>query len=92
MIGYKNFTQEVGIDYEDTFTPVMKFTSTRLLLVIVACLDLKLHQMDVKTAFLNEDLNKEIYMEQPVGIVVKCQEKKVCKSKRSIYGLNQSSR
>jgi len=88
----KGFTQEVGIDYEETFSPVVKFTSIRLLLAIVARLDLELHQMDVKTAFLNGELNEEIYIEQPVGFVVKGQEKKVCKLKRSIYGLKQSSR
>ena len=88
----KGFTQEVGIDYEETFSSVVKFTSIRLLLAIVACLDLELHQIDVKTTFLNGELNKEIYMEQSVGFVVKGQEKKVCKLKRSIYGLKQYSR
>ena len=55
-------------------------------------LNLELHQMDVKTAFLNGDLDEEIYMEQPVGFIVKGQERKVCKLQRSIYGLKQSSR
>ena len=81
----KDFTQEAG-------TPVVIFTSIRLLLDIIARLDLELHQMDVKTAFFNGELNEEIYMEQPVGFVVKGQEKKVCKLKRLIYGLKQSSK
>ena len=81
----KDFTQEAR-------TPVVIFTSIRLLLTIIARLDLELHQMDVKTAFLNGELNEDIYMEQPIGFVVKGQEKKVCKLKRLIYGLKQSSR
>ena len=88
----KGCTQEVGIDYEEFFSPVVNLTSIQLLLAIVARLDLELHQIDVKTTFLNGELNKEIYMEQSVGFIVKGQEKKVCKLKRSIYGLKQYSR
>ena len=88
----KGFTQEVGIDYEKTFSLVVNFTSIRLLLAIVSYLDLELHQMDVNTTFINEELNEEVYMEQPVDFLVKGQEKKVCKFKRSINGLKQYSR
>jgi hypothetical protein len=62
-------------------------TSIRLILVIVAHMNLELYQMDVRTAFLNGELNEEIYMDQPLGFETKGQERKVCKLKRSIYGL-----
>ena len=55
-------------------------------------MDLELYQMDVRTAFLNEELNEKIYMDQPLGFETKRQERKVCKHKRSIYGLKQDSR
>ena len=64
----KGYTQRERIDYEKTFSPLVIFVSIRLILAIVAHLDLELFQMDVKTAFLNEELDKEIYMDQPIDM------------------------
>jgi len=88
----KGFTQIKGIDYEEIFSPVVRFASICLLLTLVAHLNLELFQIDIKTVFLNGNLEKEIYMDQPIGFVSKGQEDKVCRLKRSIYGLKQSSR
>ncbi|KAL0373354.1 UNVERIFIED_CONTAM: Retrovirus-related Pol polyprotein from transposon TNT 1-94, partial [Sesamum radiatum] len=86
------YTQREGIDYEETFSPVVRFASVRLILAIVAHLDLELFQMDVKKAFLNGELDEEIYMDQPEGFQEMGQKRKVYRLKRSIYGLKQSSR
>ncbi|KAM2609223.1 hypothetical protein TB1_037465 [Malus domestica] len=59
---------------------------------LAAYFDLELHQMDVKTAFLNGDLQEDIYMKQPVGFVERGKENLVCKLNKSIYGLKQASR
>jgi len=71
---------------------MVRFASIRLLLAMVSHLDLELFQMNVKTAFFNGSLEEEIYMDQPIGFVSKGQEDKVCRSKRSIYSLKQSSK
>ena len=88
----EGYAQKEGIDYEETFSPVVRFASVRLILAIVAKMELELYQMDVKTAFLNGELDEEIYMDQPLGFESKGEERKVCKLKRSIYGLKQASR
>ena len=88
----KGFTQKEGIDYKDTFSPVSKKDSLRIIMALVAYFNLELHQMDVKTAFLNGNLDEDIYMEQPEGFAKKGNEHLVCKLKKSIYCLKQASR
>uniref|UniRef100_A0AAV1TYA3 Reverse transcriptase Ty1/copia-type domain-containing protein n=1 Tax=Peronospora matthiolae TaxID=2874970 RepID=A0AAV1TYA3_9STRA len=88
----KGFSQKFGVDYEETFAPVAKFTSIRVVLSMAAKYGLMLHQMDVKTAFLNGSLNEDIYMDQPDGYLEATQPDYVCKLKRSLYGLKQSPR
>nr|CAN64686.1 hypothetical protein VITISV_013732 [Vitis vinifera] len=88
----KGFTQKEGIDYTETFSPVSKKDSLRIILALVAHFDLELQQMDMKTAFLNGELEEEVYMKQPEGFSSSDGEQLVCKLKKSIYGLKQASR
>ena len=88
----KGFTQREGVDYEATFSPVSSKDSFRVIMALVAHFDMELHQIDVKTAFLNGDLNEEVYMMQPEGFVANDSGKLVCRLKKSIYGLKQASR
>ena len=86
-IGYK---QKEGLDYFDTYSHVTRITSIRMLIAIAALHNLEIHQMDVKTTFLNGDLNDEICMDQPEGFISLGQEKKVCRFVKSLYGLKQT--
>ena len=88
----KGFSQKHGINYEETFASVAKFTSIRILLSLAAKYSLTLHQMDVKTAFLNGSLDEDIYMAQPDGFIDRAHPDFVCKLKRSLYSLKQSPR
>ncbi|XP_070003048.1 uncharacterized protein [Nicotiana sylvestris] len=85
----KGYRKKEGRDYFDTYSPVTRITSIRVLVVLTVVYGLEIHQMDVKTAFLNGELEEEIYMEQPEGFVVPGKEKKVCKLVKSLYGLKQ---
>jgi hypothetical protein len=85
----KGFTQKEGEDYFDTYSPVAKLPTIRTLIALAAAHDLLIHQMDVKTTFLNGELDEEIYMQQPDGFVVKGQENKVCRLIKSLYALNK---
>ncbi|GJX73513.1 retrovirus-related pol polyprotein from transposon TNT 1-94 [Tanacetum coccineum] len=78
------------LDYFDTYSPVTRITSIRMVLAIAALRNLEVHQMDVKTAFLNGDLEEEIYMNQPEGFIAPGQESKVCRLVKSLYGLKQA--
>ncbi len=88
----KGYSQIPGIDYNDVFSPVVKHSSIRTLLSIVAMRDYELEQLDVKTAFLHGELDEDIYMDQPEGFVIPGKEDFVCKLKKSLYGLKQSPR
>ena len=88
----KGFKQEYGIDFEEIFSPVVKMTTLRVMLGLVATENLELKQMDVNTAFLQGDLDEEIYMAQPEGFEVPGKEHLVCRLRKSLYGLKQAPR
>ena len=88
----KGFEQKLGIDYEKTFSPVVKHDSLRCVLAIAAAEDLELMQLDVTTAFLYGELEEELYLEQPQGFVVPGKEDWVYLLHKCLYGLKQSSR
>ena len=88
----KGYSQIAGVDFTDVFSPVVKHSSIRALLGIVAFHDYELELLDVKTAFLHGELEEDIYMQQPEGFKVLSKEDYVCLLKRSLYGLKQSPR
>ena len=89
----RGFSQIYGVDYLDTYAPVVKLASIRILLAIAAIYGLEIHQMDVVTAFLAGELEEEIYMEQPEGFKVGTEEDDlVCLLRKSLYGLKQAPR
>lgn len=75
----KGYSQKVGIDYEETFSPVVRLASIRVLMGYTVQNDIITHQMDVTTAFLNVELKEELYMKQPEGYVVPVKEHLVCR-------------
>ena len=84
----KGCTQRYGIDYQDTFAPIAKINTIRIIISIAANRDWPLKQFDVKNDFLDGDLEEEVYMELPPSIKhSSMHENKVCKLKKSLYGL-----
>ncbi|KAK9724038.1 hypothetical protein RND81_05G043600 [Saponaria officinalis] len=86
----QGFRQKEGIDYFYTYAPVARITTIRLLIALAAINNLVIHQMDVKTTFLNGELKEEVYMKQPKGFIMPGNEHKVCKLIKSLYGLKQA--
>ena len=88
----KGFTQNEGLDYFDTYAPFARIVTIKTLIALDSIYYLEIHQMDVKTAFLNGELDEEIYMRQPEGFVMPGQEHKVCKLVKSLYSLKQAQK
>jgi hypothetical protein len=88
----RGFSQREGVDYEETFAPVARYTSIRAVMSLVSFMGWRIHQMDVKTTFLNGIIEEEVYIEQPQGFEVSGKESHVCRLKKALYGLKQAPR
>jgi hypothetical protein len=88
----RGFSQKECIDYEETFVLVARYTSIRTIIALAAKMKWKLHQIDVKTAFLNGVIKEEVYIEQPQGFEIENRKSRVCKLKKALYGLKQAPR
>jgi hypothetical protein len=88
----KGFRQRYGIDYEDTFSPVVKAATIRIVLSIVVSRGWPLRQLDVQNAFFHGDLEEELYMRQPPGFESKTHPNFVCRLDKALYGLKQAPR
>ena len=83
------FSQKEGIDHEETFAPIARYTSIISVLSLAAVIKWKIHQMDVKTAFLNGVVEEEVYVEKPLSFETHDRESHVCRLKKSLYSLKQ---
>ena len=88
----QGYSQSKGIDYQEVFSPVARYNSIRALFAVANTCDWDVHQMDVKTAFLQGDLDEEIFMKQPEGYIDEERPNHVCRLNKSIYGLKQAAR
>ncbi|GAB2300803.1 hypothetical protein Dimus_038636 [Dionaea muscipula] len=88
----QGFSQQPGLDFEETFSPVVRHTTVRVVLAIAASQSWKLRQLDIKNAFLHGDLREEVFMQQPKGFVDPTMPTHVCRLHKSLYGLKQAPR
>jgi hypothetical protein len=85
----RGFSQVEGIDYEETFALVARYTSIRMIIALATSMCWRLHQMDVKTTFLNGEIEEEVCIKKPDGFVIQEKESHVCRLKKALCGLKQ---
>jgi hypothetical protein len=83
----RGFSQKEGVDYEETFAPVARYTSIKAVISLASIMVWRIHQMDAKTTFLNGVIEEEVYIEKPQGFEVHGRESLVCRLKKALYGL-----
>ena len=90
----KGYTQKEGIDFNETFAPVAKFTTIRTMLAVAASQGYRVSQMDISTAYLHASVEEDLYMHQPEGYAQPGRDGQelVCKLNKSLYGLKQAGR
>ena len=88
----KGYAQHEGVDFEETFSPIARFETVRVFRVVAAQLGWPIYQFDVKSAFLNDELEEEVYVTQPEGFVIKGEANEVYRLRKALYGLKQVSR
>ena len=88
----RSFFQLEGINYEETFAPTSIYTTIQLLISLATSMGWYIHQMNVKTTFLNGSIDEEVYIEQPLGFEVNDRETDVCRLKKALHGLKKDLR
>jgi len=86
----RGFSQVKGIDYDETFAPIARYSSIKSMLALSAQMGWKIHQMDMKISFLSGKIKEEVYIEQPEGFKTFDHESHACRLKRALYGLKQA--
>ena len=88
----RGFSQKEGIDYEETFVPIARYTSIRTIMALASMMKWSLHQMNVNTTFMNGVIGEEVYIKQPQEFEVEDKWTHICKLKKALYGLKQAPR
>jgi hypothetical protein len=88
----RGFSQVEGVDYDETFTPVSRYTSIHTIIALTTSMSWKLHQMDVNTTFPNDEMDEEVYIEHQEGFMIHNEKSHVCRLKKALYGLKKALR
>jgi hypothetical protein len=86
----RGFSQIEGVDYDETFAPISRYTSIRYIIALATSMGWKLHYMDVKTNFIIGEIEEEFYIEKPEGFIVHNEKSHVCRLKKALYGLKKA--